>query len=528
MASDDKLYEHAERLLAQRDIASATRALETVVAQQPGHVMARLRLSTLATSQGRYRDSLEQLLAIAALQPPEADLLVLIAGMLHRLGESRVALGCLQHPAVRANRDRALLEEAAQLATQMDSIELAETLLDQADAIGRPGADGLYTRATAQLFQGRIEAAEATLESCLSLAPNFVQAHWTLSRARRQDAASNHVSRLRAQVAARPPDDPGLPFLAFALFKELDDLGETDAAWTALQAGCRAKRARLDPRERDEIAAFQALSQIAPGDRVLATAVSADAATHAAATPVFIVGMPRSGTTLLERILSAHPQVQDAGELDDFPLQMRWMANRFSKSFLDPAVIAAQTAADSAALGRRYLEHAAWRANGKSHFTDKLPLNFLHVGLIARALPQARILHMVRNPMDTCFSNLKELFADAYPHSYDQQEMAAHYGRYRRLMEHWHAGFPGRVHDVRYEDLVSDPEPVARAVMSFCGLAWQADSIRIEAREGAVTTASSVQVREPIHRRGIDGWRRYQSQLEPLRAALQADGWLAG
>lgn len=523
MASDDKLYEHAERLIAQRDITAATQALEAVVARQPGHLMARLRLSTLATSQGRYRDSLTQLLAIAALHPPEAELLVLIAGMLHRLGETRVALACLQQTSLLGSRDRALLEESAQLATQMDSIALAEALLDRADAVGRPGADGLYTRATAQLFQGRIASAEATLESCLSLDANFVQAHWTLSRARRQAPASNHVARLRAQLSARAADDPGVPFLAFALFKELDDLGETDAAWAALQAGCGAKRARLDYRERDEVAAFQALAAVeGVGANVESLASAGDA------TPIFIVGMPRTGTTLLERILSAHPQVRDAGELDDFPLQMRWMANRFSKSFLDPAVFAAQSAADAAALGRRYLEHAAWRANGKSHFTDKLPLNFLHVGLIARALPQARILHMVRNPMDTCFSNLKELFADAYPHSYDQREMAAHYGRYRRLMDHWHASFPGRVHDVRYEELVSDPEPVARALMTFCGLPWQADSLRIEARDGAVTTASSVQVREPIHRRGIDGWRRYQAQLQPLLAALQADGWLPG
>lgn len=523
MASDDKLYEHAERLIAQRDTTAATRALESVVARQPGHLMARLRLSTLATSQGRYRDSLAQLLAIAAQHPTEAELLVLIAGMLHRLGETSVALDCLQQESLRTSSDRALLEEAAQVATQMDSIPLAEALLDRADAFSCPGVDGLYTRATAQLFQGRTARAEATLESCLSLDANFVQAHWALSRARRQDLASNHVSRLRGQLSTRAPDDPGVPFLAFALFKELDDLGETEAAWTALQAGSRAKRARLDYRERDEVAAFQALSGINRVDTNVGSLASAGDAT-----PIFIVGLPRTGTTLLERILSAHPQVQDAGELDDFPLQMRWMANRFSKSFLDPAVFAAQSAGDAATLGRRYLEHAAWRANGKPYFTDKLPLNFLHVGLIARALPQARILHMVRNPMDTCFSNLKELFAAAYPHSYDQREMAAHYGRYRRLMDHWHASFPGRVHDVRYEELVSDPEPVARALMSFCGLPWQPDSLRIEAREGAVTTASSAQVREPIHQRGIDGWRRYEAQLQPLRAALQADGWLPG
>ena len=310
-----------------------------------------------------------------------------------------------------------------------------------------------------------------------------------------------------------------VPFLAFALFKELDDLGDTGAAWAALQAGCQAKRSRLDYRLQEEVTAFQSLAKLP----IISPAVDAVGERPA---PIFIVGMPRTGTTLLERILSAHPDVQDAGELDDLPLQMRWTANRFSKSLLDPAVIAAQAGQDPRVLGRRYIDHAAWRARGKSRFTDKLPSNFLHVGLIASALPGARILHMVRNPMDTCFSNLKELFADAYPHSYDIAEMAAHYGRYRRLMAHWHQQLPGVVLDVSYEDLVADPEATSRRVLDHCDLSWQPSLVQVQEHPGAVSTASSVQVREPIHQRAVGGWRRYEGQLEPLRQRLLADGWI--
>ena len=148
------------------------------------------------------------------------------------------------------------------------------------------------------------------------------------------------------------------------------------------------------------------------------------------------------------------------------------------------------------------------------------------MGFIARALPQARILHMTRDPMDACFANLKELFAEAYPYSYDLDELATYYGHYRRLMAHWHASFPGRILDVSYEAMVSDPEATSRAVFEHCGLEWHPEVVRIESGAGTVSTASTVQVREPIHRRSVQGWRRYEAPLAPLQARLRADGWL--
>lgn len=516
----ERLWELAERHLAERNPDAARLAFESLVSAQPGHVMARLRLSTLATAQGRYRDSLAQLLAVAGLRPTDPYLLAMLAGMLHRLGESRAALACVAHPSFDAADDRLLLEEMAQLASQLEALERAQSLLDLADRLGGATAGSLYTRASLQLFRGEFEPAEATLESCLALAPGHAQAHWALSRVRRQTPSRNHAARLRGLLASQP-DPASSIYLAFALFKELDELGLGDEAWQALMLGCAAKRRQLAYRPDEEQAAFAQLQMI----RGPSPAENGPGALPQPV-PIFIVGMPRTGTTLLERILGRHPDVENAGELDDFPLQLRWSANRFSKSYLDAAVFRAAQGEDPAQLGQRYLERAGWRAKGKACFTDKLPLNFLHVGFIAGALPQARILHMVRNPMDTCFSNLKELFTEVYPYSYDLDELATHYGRYRRLMAHWHEQFPGRVLDVSYESLVTDPEAASRTILDFCGLGWRPECIDIEASAGAVTTASSAQVREPIHRRAVDGWRRYERQLEPLRARLQADGSL--
>ena len=514
----ERLWDRAERYLAERNLQAARAAFESLVGREPGHAMARLRLSTLATAQGRYRDSLAQLLAIAELQLADPDLLAMLAGMLHRLGETRAAAACLADPALDAVADKVLLEEMAQLASHLEDLERAETLLDHADRLGGPSPGSSYTRATLQLFRGELIRAEATLESCLSLAPEHVQAHWALSRVRRQTPERNHVARLKS-LLARQPSPAGSAFLGFALFKELDELGRCDEAWDALLLGCAGKREQLSHRPDEELAAFEQLHAMrGPGVPAQPSALGP--------TPIFIVGMPRTGTTLLERILGRHPEVENAGELDDLPLQLRWSANRFSKSYLDAAVFRAAGSQDPRLLGQRYLDHAGWRAKGKPWFTDKMPLNFLHVGFIATALPQARILHLVRNPMDTCFSNLKELFTEVYPYSYGLDDLASHYGRYRRLMAHWHAQFPGRVLDVPYESLVTDSEASVRTVLSHCGLDWHGECVAPEGSAGAVSTASSVQVREPIHRRAIDGWRRYERQLEPLRARLQLDGWL--
>ena len=512
------LWERAEQQLAAKNPDAARAALEALVVLDAGHVMARLRLSTLATQQGRYRESLSQLMAVVATAPDDPTLLAMLAGMLHRLGESAAAIDCLAHPGFHAAGDRALLLEAAQLASQLEQADLANTLLDDVERLGGPDPASLYSRATLQLFDGKLDAAGQTLESCLALAPRHAQAHWALSRVRRQRPDANHVHRLK-DLLAPGPDLASAAYLGFGLFKELDDLGRTDDAWRALEAGCRAKRQQLNYRVDEERAAFEFLHTVrGPGAR--APVVSTGP------TPIFIVGMPRTGTTLLERILGRHPDVENAGELDDFPLQLRWCANRFSKSFLDAGVLAAAQSESPGVLGDRYLVHASWRARGKALFTDKMPPNFQHVGLIARALPQARILHMTRHPMDTCFSNLKELFTEAYPYSYDLGELAAHYGRYRRLMSHWHEQFPGRVLDVSYEGLVADPVAASQRVFAHCGLQWLPECVEIETGGGRVTTASSVQVREPIHRRAVDGWRRYEAQLQPLQELLHRDGWL--
>jgi hypothetical protein len=241
--------------------------------------------------------------------------------------------------------------------------------------------------------------------------------------------------------------------------------------------------------------------------------------------PIFIVGMPRSGSTLLDHMLGAHSQVVSAGELADFPRQFHWMADVAPGGA--PAMRKAVAAAgqmDFAALGARYLAQTQWRARGRRLYVDKLPVNLRMVPFIRLALPHAPILFPRRAPMDVCYSNLKVMFGTASPYCYEQQALAHYYRQQTRLASHWQARLPGAMLEVPYADLVTEPAATLRRVLEHCGLAFEEACLHPERNTAAVATPSSAQVREPIHARALGQWRRYATRLEPLRRALEADG----
>lgn len=511
-----QVWQDAERLLQARNQEAAGAAYSSLLQDPDWRLPACLRLSSLALEAGRLREAVELVLRASQSQGSEQDaaLLEALCRQLIELGELRAALACARSSAITGARDPTVLAGVGQLLSDQSFPDQALPLLHSARELGGDSADLRYQIGLCRMYSGDLAAAAAELDGCLRLDADFAPAQRIRSKLRRQTPDDNHVTALRAAVA-RTPGGAGSPLLHYALFKELDDLGDTQAAWQSLQAGMHMRRAEVAFDEAAGEALFDFLMQPL-------TDVSADepADQSHGPVPIFIVGMPRSGTTLLERILGSHPQVADAGELRDFNFQLRYVCDQVGGPHLDLELARRARGADLAEVGRRYLSHTQWYANGRDFYTDKLPANFIHVGHIAQALPRARILHMVREPMDTCFSNLKELFADAYPHSYDQGEMARHFLRYQALMTHWHARFPGRILDVHYDRLVAQPEAVARQALTHCGLDWDPSVLAIEARSGAVATASSVQMREPIHARFVGQWRRYEAQLQPMIEAL--------
>jgi hypothetical protein len=365
---------------------------------------------------------------------------------------------------------------------------------------------------------GRVDEAERDFDRALGRNPRLAIGWWMLSQLRRQTPGANHVARLRA-VLATPgllPSDAAT--LARALHKELDDLGDHEGAWQALEAMCRARRGGLAYDRQHSRNLVDALAAWTPGGSC------SGSAPEEGPTPLFIVGMHRTGTTLLEQLLDASPQVRGVGELDDFGHAMRHATDHACEGAVDATIVGRAHAVDFGEVGRSYLSGLAWRLGHEPFFTDKQPANFLNVGFICRALPRAKILHLVRDPVETCFSNLRELFFGVNPYSYDQLELADYFLQYRRLMAHWHAAFPGRILDVPYAGMTQDTEATLRRVAAWCGIDYVPAMSDPRSSKRAVTTASTAQVRERVVRRDVPKWAPYARHLQPLRGALRDGG----
>ena len=515
--SADALWTAAQRDFNAGDQASARLQASAVLAVQPWHSGANLMLSNIATRLGLHREATER--ALAAARQPGPQSLQHLAGLglkLITLGEYEAA--CRLALKIRPEAVPAP-SSLAEFSQQLSLLEQHDDALRYLEAALRLGLDGdwvHYVHGNYLKFVGRIPDAAAAYERSLGCNPLYALSHHAIAYLGHGDPAAR-VDRVRAAITASE-GRRDIAYLHYALFKELDALGDTAGAWAALEAGFRDKRTRVDHDAREETAVFDALIAATPPGFI------PPAATGDGPTPLFVLGMPRTGTTLLERILGGHSQVALCGELNDFRMQFKWCSDYFCLGFLDRESVGRLGGVDYAQLGQRYLEHVAWRLPpGASHFTDKNPGNFMLAGLILKALPQARIIHLQREPMDSCFSNLKELFgSNAHPYSYDFADLATHYGNYSRLMQHWHALAPGRILDVQYEALVSNPEANARRLCDYCGLDYRPEQIRIEGNAAPVSTASSAQVRQPIHARNVGGWKRYAGPLEPLRRLLEA------
>ena len=260
------------------------------------------------------------------------------------------------------------------------------------------------------------------------------------------------------------------------------------------------------------------------GDTFTSDWMSDGAAGHDDSSPIFVVGQPRTGTTLVERIITSHSQVYSAGELKQFGTCVRRLSDYREPKRQSARLAELAATVESKKLGKAYMTMTAKVRGTLPRFVDKLPPNYLYLPLILKALPNAKIIHLTRNPMDACFASFKQLFADAYPHSYDQAEMARHHARYYRLMALWRERFGNRFFDISYEATAGDLEPNARALIDFLELPWEDACLKFHEQKAAVTTASAVQVRQPAHTRSVGRWRRYEKQLSVMRETLQEQG----
>ncbi len=365
---------------------------------------------------------------------------------------------------------------------------------------------------------GRQQEAIESYRAAAAALPSFGDAYWSLANLKTYRFTADEIARMRTEESAETTAAVDRYHLCFALGKALEDLGGFEESFRYYERGNALKKS--ESRYRPE--------SVERNTRLQKTVCTAEffAARRGvgcdSAEPIFIVGLPRSGSTLLEQILASHSQVEGTMELADIPRLVMELQGRESDNDNPryPAVLQALKPEDFSRFGRKYLSDTQVYRTGKPRFIDKMPNNFRHLGLIHLILPNARIIDARRNAMACCFSNFKQLFASGQEFTYGLEDIGRYYRTYLELMAHWDSVLPGRVLRVEHEDVVDNLEANVRRILDFCGLEFEPGCVEFHKTERSIRTASSEQVRRPIFKEGVDQWRNFEPWLAPLKAAL--------
>ncbi|MDP4984892.1 tetratricopeptide repeat-containing sulfotransferase family protein [Pseudoalteromonas tunicata] len=398
--------------------------------------------------------------------------------------------------------------------TQIGLYQAAMPFFKKAVTLQSSNAQFYYNLGVCAKFMGDFSLAELVFEQALSLNPKHHQTHFALADLIKVTAKNNHIERLTSAFIAAIHPDAQL-HLGHALAKEYQDIGHYHAAFKALYDAKQAKWQQQPFDEKSANALFAHIKQLS-GLNQQTSHIGCES--HE---PIFILGMPRSGTTLVERILSSHSEVTSAGERQDFGLIVKQLANTPSSSVLDCDTISQAYLADFKQMGERYLAATRVVTGDSAHFIDKLPFNFYYVDLIRKALPNAKIICLLRDPLDTCIGNFRQLFTinnPYYAYSLDLMTTARFYQQFHQLICHWQTVHSDAVKIVRYESLVAEPEKVTRDLLAYCNLPWQDSCLNFHLNQAPVSTASKMQVREPINDKSIGRWKKFKPYTDELEA----------
>ncbi len=482
-------HPEAMRLLAKigmaRDVLDdAELLLEAVLTLEPDYRPARYDYAQTLVQRHKYREAREQIRRLLDLEPSNPEYRSLAAQIAVGLGEHEKAIG--------------LYRELLLAAPESPDVHLWI-------------AHALKT-------VGRVSEAIDAYRAAAAARPDFGDAYWSLANLKMYRFDDAEVALMRAGEASPATSLVDRYHLCFALGKGLEDAGETTESWRYYDRGNALKRS--ESRYHPEIIENNTVRQIEICTRDFFQHRTGWGTSRR--DPIFILGLPRSGSTLIEQILASHSQVEGTQELADIQrivLDIQGRDPDFDHPRY-PAALANMTKEDFARLGEKYLTDTEVYRTGKAFFIDKMPNNFRHIGLIHLMLPNARIIDARREPMACCFSNLKQLFANGQEFTYSIEDISRYYRTYLALMEHWDAVLPGRILRVHYEDVVADLEGSVRRMLDYCGLAFEPACIDFHKTRRSVRTPSSEQVRQPIFRDGIEQWKKYEPWLGPLRNAL--------
>ncbi len=468
------------------DLGQYERALgdfDQAIARNPGYAEAHCNRGRALAELGRHEEAIAAFDKALALNP------ALVEAWLGR-GSTCAA----------AQRDEAAIDAYRKATVLKPDMVVAHTRLGHALKI-----------------TGRMDEAREAFAAALKINPGAAPVHYELAQLKRYAHGDAQLAAMETLLAACPASSPDRVGLEFAIGKAYADLGDHPRAFRHWLSANALKRAEIDYDEARMVALFDDIEAIFTPELIAARRGHGEPSPL----PIFVIGMPRSGTTLIEQVLASHPEIRAAGELKLLDDVLNSVPDADGRIVPFPDYVAALAGPAFGDIGARYVAGLSAFAAGAARVVDKMPGNFVFAGMIHLALPGARIIHAVRDPIDTCLSCFTQLFTEPQAHAYELAELGRYYRRYRRLMEHWHRVLPtGTILDVRYEDMVADLEGQTRKLLAHCGLAWDERCLAFYETRRPVRTASATQVRQPIYTSSLARWRVYEEFLAPLRAEL--------
>jgi tetratricopeptide (TPR) repeat protein len=504
--------------LVENRIPEAEATLREHLKRHPTDVAAIRMLAEVAARIGRYGDAETLLARGLELAPGFTGARHNYALVLHRQNKPEAALAETEkllaedprNPGYR-NLKAAILGRVGEYAASIDEYRRVLVEYPQQPKVWMSMGHALKTA-------GRNAESIEAYRRCIALAPQFGEAYWSLANLKTFRFAEQEVAGMRAQLARPDLSDEDRFHFEFSLAKALEDAGAYEESFAHYAHGNRLRRAmiRYDADENH--------AHVERSKQVFTREFFAERAGWGAPArdPIFVVGLPRSGSTLIEQILASHSQVEGTMELPDVAILARQVGQRTSRGDIAyPRALTRFSAEELAQLGERYLQQTRiQRKAGTPFFIDKMPNNFTHVGFIHLMLPNAKIIDARRHPLGCCLSGFKQHFARGQNFTYDLAEIGRYYRDYVELMAHFDDVLPGRVHRVFYESMIDDTEAAVRRLLDYCELPFEAGVLRFHENQRAVRTASSEQVRRPINRDGMDQWRHFAPWLGPLETAL--------
>jgi len=464
----------------------ARHLLERCLQLAPDFHLARHNYAVVLVRQQKLEEAAVEIEKLLATEPDNPNFLILKGTILVRSGDHHAALEILE---------QVLKNYPNQARAQMNYGHTLKTV-------------------------GRLDESIRAYRQCIELSPSVGEAYWSLANLKTFKFSDADIALMRSQVTTKDGDPDDQAHIAFALGKALEDRQQFDESFHFYQRGNAIRR--IEHRHNARINVFNTARQIKTLDEAFFKTRQGYGCS--AADPIFIVGLPRAGSTLLEQILASHSQVEGTAELTDIITISRRLGekSRQNPASKYPEILKDLSAQKCRELGESYIETTRIQRTTTPFFIDKMPNNFLHVGLIHLILPNAKIIDARRHPMGCCFSGFKQLFARGQTFTYDLADIGRYYRDYMILMDHWDRVLPGRVLRVQYEEMVADTDAQIRRLLAYCGLGFEEQCLRFYETERAIRTPSAEQVRQPIYTQGLEQWRNFDAHLGPLKEALGA------